>query len=85
MRRSYEYLDVVVVAPDGRPVVHVPATAHHSLGARVQALIAEAERTGEVVSSGLYLGPDGNARFETVAPVRAQRPTIHGRQRRVAL
>ena len=75
VRLSYGYLDVIVVAPDGRPLIRVPATAHHSLGARVQALIAEAERTGEVVSSGLYLGPDGNARFETVAPVRAQRPS----------
>ena len=74
MRRAYGYVDIVLVAPDGRPLIRVPAMATHALGARVRALVAEAERTEEVVSSDLYLGPDGVARIEMAAPVLAQLP-----------
>ena len=72
MQRYYEYVDVILVA-DGRTLMRVPATAAHPLGPEVRALIAEAESTGEVVASDLYLAPDGAARLELVAPVLAQR------------
>ena len=62
------------MAPDGRTLIRVPATATHPLGPQVRALVAEAQSTGEVVSSDLYLGPDGVVRIELVAPVLAQRP-----------
>jgi PAS domain S-box-containing protein len=73
-QRYYHYVDVILVAPDGRTITRVPATATHPLGPQVRAMIAEAESTGEVVSSDLYLAPDGVARLELVAPVLAQRP-----------
>jgi PAS domain S-box-containing protein len=74
MRKLYGYVDVILVAPDGRLLVRVPALASHPLGPRVRALIGEAERTGEVVWSDLYLGRDGVAAIEMVAPVQAERP-----------
>ena len=74
IQQSYGYVDVVLVAPDGRTLMRAPATARHPLGPRVYALIAEAERTREVVSSDLYLGPGGVARIELVAPILASRP-----------
>jgi PAS domain S-box-containing protein len=73
IQQSYGYVDVVLVAPDGRTLVRTPATARHPLGPRVYALIAEAERTREVVSSDLYLGPEGTARIELIAPILASR------------
>ena len=74
MRRLHGYVDIVLATPDGRPLIRVPAMATRPLGPRVRALIADAARTGEVVSSDLYLGPDGVARIEMVAPLAAQRP-----------
>lgn len=74
IRRSYDYLDLVLVDRGGRASMWVPANEHHPLGARVRALIARAGRTRQVVSSGLYLDPEGTARIELVAPVLAQRP-----------
>jgi PAS domain S-box-containing protein len=74
VRKSYGYVDLVLVAPGGRTLMRMPATAAHPLGARVRALIAEAERTGEVVSSDLYLDTDGVARIELIAPILALRP-----------
>ena len=74
VRRLYGYVDVALVAPGGRTPVRVPAMATHLLGPRVQALISEAEHTGQVVSSDLYLGSDGVARIEMAAPVLARRP-----------
>ncbi len=50
MREVYDYVDVVLVAPGGRVLIRVPAKATHPLGPRVRALVAEAERTGEVKS-----------------------------------
>ncbi len=72
--RYYEYADVILFAPDGRVIVRVPATATHAPGPRVRAMLAEAQRTRQVVSSDLYRGPDGAARIEMVAPLLAQRP-----------
>ena len=74
VRKTYGYVDGVLVAPDGRVLVRVPPAATHPLGPRVRALVAEAERTGEVVSSDLYLGADGVARIELAAPILARRP-----------
>jgi len=74
IRRSYGYLDLELVDPGGRAIMRVPANEHHPLGARVRALIAQAERTRQVVSSDLYLDPEGTARIELIAPVLAQLP-----------
>ena len=74
LQRTYDYVDVILVAPDGRELMRVPATAAHPLGPRVNALIAAALRGREVVSSGLFLGPGGAARLVTVAPLLASRP-----------
>ncbi len=75
LQRYYEYVDIILFAPDGRAIMRVPATARHTPGARVRALLATAQRTRQVVSSDLYLGPDGAARIEMVAPLLALRPT----------
>ena len=75
LQRYYEYVDVILFAPDGRSIVRVPATARHTPGPRVRALLAKAQRTRQVVSSSLYLDPDGAVRIEMVAPVLALRPT----------
>ena len=74
IRRNYHYVDVILVGPDGETLIRVPATATHALGARVHALVAEAKRTREVVSSDLYRGPGGEVRIELVAPVLAHGP-----------
>ena len=74
MWRIYGYVDVTLVDPHGRTLLIVPAKAVRSLTPRLRGLVADAQRTGEVVSSDLYLGPDGVARIEMVAPVLALRP-----------
>ncbi len=71
----YKYADVILFAPGGRVIMRVPAAAMPTPGPRVRALLAEAQRTRQVVSSDLYRGPDGAARIEMVAPVLAQRPS----------
>jgi PAS domain S-box-containing protein len=73
LQRHFQYEDVVLFAPDGRAIMTVPATAHHAAG-RVRALVAEAQRSRQVISSDLYRGPDGVPRIDMVAPVLAQRP-----------
>ena len=73
-QRIRDYVDVILVAPDGRVVTRVPATATHALGPRVLALVAKAQRTGLVTTSDLYLGPEGDASIEIIAPVLAEAP-----------
>jgi PAS domain S-box-containing protein len=74
LQRTYDYVDVILVAPDGQTLVRAPATVDHPLGPRVRSMIDAAQRSGEVVTSDLYLGPDGEARIETIAPLLAPRP-----------
>jgi PAS domain S-box-containing protein len=75
LQRTYDYVDVILVAPDGRTLLRVPATADHPLGPRVRSLIDAVQRSGEIVTSDLYRGPGGEARIETVAPLLAPRPS----------
>lgn len=70
-RQVEGYADVLLVGPDGRVVLSAPAGTSYTLSKRSTAMVTEALTTGQVVSSGLYLGPDGRARLDVVAPVLA--------------
>jgi signal transduction histidine kinase len=69
IRREYEYVDVVLVAPDGSILMRDPETESHDLGAPVEALVGKAARTRKVQASDLYLDGTGRARIMMVAPV----------------
>ncbi len=69
LRQTYEYVDVTLTAPDGSVLLRVPAQASHSVGARTRALVAEAQRTGRVVTSDLYRDDGGSPHLDIVAPV----------------
>ncbi len=68
-RESYGYAAVVLLAPDGRTLASSPPADSFTPGARTALLARQALRTGKVVWSDIYLGPDGHPRLETVAPL----------------
>jgi signal transduction histidine kinase len=72
-QRINDYTNVTLVAPDGSVILTVPATAPRSLLPRQLGLVAEAQHTGQVTSSDLYLTA-GQARLDMIAPVLALRP-----------
>ena len=74
MWRIYRYVDVTLVGPDGRTLMIVPTGSPPALGPRVRALVSEARRTGEIVSTDLYRGRDGVARIEMITPILALKP-----------
>jgi PAS domain S-box-containing protein len=74
LQRNYGYLDVVLASPDGEILLREPAGMTHQLSATTQATIAEAARTGEVRSTGLYLAEDGDVRLEWAAPLLPEGP-----------
>lgn len=73
VQSTYDYVDVILFAPDGTVVMRVPATATRAPGARALAAVAETQRTRQIVSTDLYLGAGGDPRIETATPVLAQR------------
>jgi hypothetical protein len=73
-QRIYAYVNVTLVTPDGRTVMQAPAAPEHVLDSRERALVAEAQRTGKIVSSDLHLGEDGQPSMEIVAPLAVGTP-----------
>ena len=73
-QRIYDYAGVTLVAPDGRTVLQAPVAPRHALDSSERALVAEAERTGQVTFSDLHLGEDDKPRMEIATPLAAETP-----------
>jgi PAS domain S-box-containing protein len=74
IQRTYGYVDVTLVAPGGSTVMQVPASALHVLDPSERTLVAKSQSTGQIVSSDLHLGADGQASLEFATPLAAERP-----------
>lgn len=69
LRRVYGYRDVVLLDPHGSLVLREPASETHPVGSLAESIAGRALRSGQVVSSDLYLDEQGNERIEWAAPL----------------
>jgi PAS domain S-box-containing protein len=68
-RDAFGYSAAVVLDPGGRTLASSPPGDSFAQGARTALLARRALRTGDVIWSDIYRGPDGRPRLETAAPL----------------
>jgi PAS domain S-box-containing protein len=78
LREAYGYAAIVLLAPDGAPLLSSPVGSSRAQGTRTALLASRAQRSGDIQTSDLYLDGEGRPRFEIAAPLKDARDDPSG-------